>query len=443
MGNNVSTFDANNKLLKPASATHIMDYIATYYILTMDFDSLKQLYNPEYCNNLIILTSDIVERYFTSLEITYLSQRIKNGQPINELKTDDVIFFNKDDINKLNVQNTFKKKNMCIAISKFYIKIAHLFAAIVTTINPIYVYKDKFGNNVRADLYEKSKIPPNTPRQIYKLNICDNRISALQNKQTFTNIKPDEPVTIQPKICSINSSETGNVRTLSEEPGIPQLRKLYNDDKYNYETGQFDGMSQATKKIFDEDLQIFYTVFTGKNATEMAKDNITDFSDIRLKDYSKDCKKFSHKITSNMNNSLFKDYASHLKDMIQKTQRHQSELLAILDKIFVYTIDPQTEKKVIRVNPAMTETMLQQIVIDTRKIIITLYLSCEMNFTKGIYLYEAIVLQKSLDTAKNQTSNLEQEKERLEQEEEYLEEQEGDIDKKESLGDNSKQEQSS
>ena len=114
-----------------------------------------------------------------------------------------------------------------------------------------------------------------------------------------------------------------------------------------------------------------------------------------------------------------------------------------MDKIFVYTIDPQTEKKVIRVNPAMTETMLQQIVIDTRKIIITLYLSCEMNFTKGIYLYEAIVLQKSLDTAKNQTSNLEQEKERLEQEEEYLEEQEGDIDKKESLGDNSKQEQSS
>ena len=45
-----------------------------------------------------------------------------------------------------------------MGIAKFYIKIAHLFAAIVTTINPIYVYKDQEGNTVRATLAEKGKI---------------------------------------------------------------------------------------------------------------------------------------------------------------------------------------------------------------------------------------------------------------------------------------------
>lgn len=69
-----------------------------------------------------------------------------------------------------------------MSISKFYIKIAHIFAAIVTTINPIYVYKDTEGNNIRASLFEKGKIPKNTPREIYKLNICDNRINALKIK---------------------------------------------------------------------------------------------------------------------------------------------------------------------------------------------------------------------------------------------------------------------
>jgi hypothetical protein len=155
----------------------VIDYIATYYILTMDFKSLSKLAEKEYCDKLVILTSDIIQRYFNDLEITYLAQRIKEGLEVNELNKDTVSFITKDQLESLDIKNdaqkSIKKKRVCIGIAKFYIKIAHVFAAIVTTINPVYVYRDVNGNIVKNTLLEKNKIPKNVKRAIYKLNICD------------------------------------------------------------------------------------------------------------------------------------------------------------------------------------------------------------------------------------------------------------------------------
>ena len=68
MGNSPST--ANKKQF--ANFYEIIDYIATYYILTMDFKSLSKLSDKEYCDNLVVLTSDIIQKYFNDLEVTYL-----------------------------------------------------------------------------------------------------------------------------------------------------------------------------------------------------------------------------------------------------------------------------------------------------------------------------------------------------------------------------------
>ena len=158
-------------LSQPRSSYEIIDYIATYYILTSDFVSLTRLQlSKEYCDNLVILTSDIIDRYFTDLEITYLAQRTKDGVIVNTKKKGKIKFFNKDALNNLDVKNALKKKRMCQAIAKFYIKIAHVFATIVRTVNPVYVYKDEQGNTVRANLYEKHTIPANAPRKMYKMN---------------------------------------------------------------------------------------------------------------------------------------------------------------------------------------------------------------------------------------------------------------------------------
>ena len=411
MGNQTSNVynKEQNDELKPKSISQILDYISTYYILTMDFKSLRKLYDKEYCDKLVILTSDIIQRYFTDLEITYLAQRVKNGVEVNEITKDNVIFFNREMLDKLDIQNSVKKKRICISIAKFYIKIAHIFAAIVTTINPIYVYKDAEGNTVRASLYEKGKIPKNTPRDIYKLNICDNRINSLQNKQSLEQDSNGE-FTVGPKVCSMNIGDNGQEKNLADEPGIPELEELYYDDNYDFNTGKFTSMSENTKNVFKSDLQIFYNIFTGNKTMP---EGITKFSDIKLRDYHKMDKctgsdpLFEKKYKGPLTNKLFNDYAENLKKMIQTTNKNQDALLTIINQIFVYTIDPQTGKKQIRISPSLSEARLQEIVVETRSLIIKLYLTCEIDYVNGLKIYEAIVEQKILETAQNQIANLE------------------------------------
>jgi hypothetical protein len=393
---------------------NIIDYIATYYILTMDFQSLKKLYQKEYCDKLIILTSEIIDKYFTDLEVTYISQRIKNGQEVNELSKEKVMFFNREQLDSLDIKNdknkNIKKRGLCIGISKFYIKIAHLFAAIVMTINPIYVYKDVNGNTVKSNLYGKDKIPKNVPRRVYKLNICNNRIQDLKKGQDYTKIPKEGDITIAPRFCDVNINRDGSVKTLAEEPGIPELLQLYLDDKYDYNTGNFTGMTAQTEKQFKLDLKQFYTVFTGNKDMP---DSITKFSDIKLRDYQKQngCKgefaPYKQKYSGNIKDKLFSDYANNIKTMIQNANSKQENLLKVINIIFSYVTDPYTGKKRIRINPKLTEDILQKTIQETRSIIVDLYLSCETDYLKGIKLFEVIVEDKILKTTQNQIKSLE------------------------------------
>jgi hypothetical protein len=399
----------------------IIDYIATYYILTMDFKSLSKLSEKAYCDKLIILTSDIIERYFNDMEITYLSQRIKDGAEVNDLKKEKVIFINKDNLESLDISNdaqkNIKKKRVCIGIAKFYVKIAHVFAAIIMTINPIYTYKDSSGQIVKTGLLEKDKIPKNIPRKLYKLNICDNRIRALKKGE-----QKDEKtgnVTLQPRVCDMNINKFGQEKSLIEEPGITELLRLYLDDKYDYSNGEFTGMSDITKAQFMKDLKLFYTAFTGN---EIMPPNITKFSDIKLRDYSKksgcqgETPFLKSKYTINVKDKLFIEYADNIKNMIQNASNNQSKLLSVINQLFTYVFDPYTNKKVIRVNPKLNEEILQKAVDKTRSLIVDLYIKCELDYVNGIKIYEAIVESKILETTQKQIDNLKSEASKIIQE---------------------------
>jgi hypothetical protein len=421
MGNSQSNANGaqNSNELKPKSISQVLDYVATHYIITMDFQSLKKLYKTEYCDKLVILTADIIERYFTDLEITYLAQRTKGGVEVNILDKDKVVYFDKDRLGTLDIQNSIKKKNICRSIAKFYVKIAHLFAAIVTTINPIYVYKDETGNTVRATLFEKNTIPANTPREILKLNICENRINTLKRGN---GLDPNDEgdIFISPNMCTANMGDNGQLKSLNDEPGIPELMDLYMDD-YDFEKGEFTGMTKATEKVYLDDLRIFYNTFTG-NPGNLPADK-RKFSDIMLRDFynTPECQgdnpKYNTRVKGPITNSYFAKYASHLRQMILNANINQQSLLSIIDKLFVYTIDPQTNKKQIRVNPELTEDGLQELIIKARALIIKLYLTCEVDYVTGLKLYEVIVEQKIFETTQKQKSNFKQKEAELAAEE--------------------------
>ena len=413
MGNTSSSSNSSSKQ-EFDNFYNIIDYIATYYILTMDFKSLSKLSEKEYCDKLVIITSDIIERYFNDTEITYLSQRIKDGVEVNTMDKDKVMFINKDSLESLDISNdvqkSIKKKRVCIGIAKFYVKIAHVFSAIVMTINPIYTYKDSTGQTLKASLMEKDKIPKNVNRKLFKLNICDNRIRALTKGEQIEDTSGN--VTMQPNVCDMNISKNGNVKTLADEPGITELMRLYLDDNYDYSNGTFSGMSESTKIQFNKDLKLFYTTFTGN---ENMPSEITKFSDIKLKDYSKTsgCQGttpiLKNKLTLPSKDKLFINYAQNTKKMIQTAADNQSKLLSVINEMFTYVMDPYTNKRVIRVNPTLTDESLQKVVEKSRRLIIDLYLKCETDYVNGIKLYEAIVESKIIETTQNQIEQLKSE----------------------------------
>ena len=397
------------------SLTKVIDFIATNYILTQNFTDMKNLANLDYCNNLVVMTADIIAKKLNESDIRYLAQRIKDGVEINEMVDEKVIYLKKSDVPELDIKNETQKRRVCIGIAKHYIMIAHLFAAIVTTINPIYTYKDNNGSTVRTTLMHKQSIPKGTQTSIKKFNICTQRLNALINNQDF-NVAGNQVITVKPKFCDMNYDRVrGRDKNLNEEPGIPELEKLYYD-KYDDDNGGFKGMTLKTRtEVYEKDVERFYKAYTGNAALPTNPDGtvaIKKFSQIPLRDYhrSKGCSStgvYNKSYSGNIKDKLFGDYAQHIKTMMNTAEENQNKLIEILDEIFVISKNPDTGRKEIVINPALTEALLSQSIVKTRNIIVDLYIKCEDDFVKGLELFEAIVEKQIMDTSKEQIAVLE------------------------------------
>lgn len=387
-----------------------LNQIATKYILTQNFKDMMNLRDPKYCDQLILITSDILDEYLTDNDIEYLAQKIKEGVEINEMTKKDVRYLEKKNIGKLNVQNKTKRKRMCIGLAKYYIKAAHVFSAIVTTINPSYSYKDSYGTTIKVPLERKDSIPTGIhPTLSSKLNLCNNRINALINNQDL-DLKSDQ-ITVKPKFCSMNLNKDNSTKSLDDEPGISELKPLYNDI-YNYETGQYVGMSDTMKSAYKRDLKAFYTTFTGNKSMP---DSIKNFSDIKLKDYHNTfgClpepnNAFLKAYTGTKNEKYFSEYAVHVQNMINNTNTNRKRLLEILDELFVNRTNPETKEKEIIINPKLTDESLNNLVNKTRNIVVQLYIQCEEEFVKGLEIFEKIIEAQRLEVTQSQMKQLEQ-----------------------------------
>ena len=492
MGNS-SSKNSNKSAKKEFDNFYTMiDYVATNYILTMDFKSLTKLSEKEYCDKLVVLSSDIINKNFTDLEVTYLLDRVENGdqtsqattattegpvaprespitptpsrsvvpatpeypppslsesnlvtparlltpqeraatsywqdrsgqttgseeeekKPLPNTKTGNLLFVDKTELDNLSKD---KKKYKCIGIAKYYVKIAHVFAAIVTTISPVFRYKDSStGKMVETGFLDKDKIPRNVPRKLYKLNICDNRINSLKRGHKYVKAG-DKNAVIYPKICSFNYTKNGILKTLRDEPGIKELSQLYYDDNYNYTDGTFEGMSTETESQYYSDLQVFYTAFTGEKDMPPS---IKNFGDIKLRDYNTKpgCQLQSGEKTPIYNkiyqlsrdDELFKQYGNNIQNMIQSAADKQQELLSVIDKLFF--IEPGEENiGKVRIHPKLTDLILREVVLKTRKIIMELYVKCENDYVSGLKIYEAIVESKIRKTTQNQIITLQKE----------------------------------
>ena len=406
MGANYS----NTNNLSKDGFRHTIDYIATYYIVTMDFESLKKLTDVEYCNQLIILTSDIISKYATTRDIQYMIHK-QSGDP--ELKTTKVTYFSKNMIDR--EIPPMVKKEMCMSIASFYVRVAHLFSAIILTINPIYKYREQNGTMREVNWANRKDIPEGVEVNVEYSNLCNNRINALEpNAQTQKDgglVKTlsfgGSIITLQPSICHLQFRPN----LLIDEPGIKELEALYYD-VYDYNEGKYNSMSSSSREQYVEDVHEFYKSFTGSH-NQVVPEEIKSFGDIPIKQYSK-CNNpdYTSPISISSSNSIYQKYADNLNEMKRYASINQDKLMEIISKIFVYNVNKQTKSKQIRINPRLNDALLDSLIQQSRTYISQLYLNCQQSYDRGVHLYQDIVesiISKTLDKRIENTENEEYE----------------------------------
>ena len=401
MGNALSGNLSNNddKLMEK------LDQIAADLIINEDFNELKKLYNKKYCQKLQILTSSILSRKFKDVELQKLKKRIK----LNDHAVD--------------FTNNSEKKQLCKNIAKFYVKIGHLYSAILATINPVYSYTSNNGviktkNLVKKKLFDKKQGDRNQniktdltddftddftddvdslviPEQA---GLCSKRIQTLLSDYVESE-NPNEKIKLKPLVCDKQYEDS----TILDETGIPELFNLYKD-VYNPNIGRFYEMSPEARKQYNKDVKMYYLTVTG-NKTVPKELGELNFSKIKLKDYATtekcigDNAPFQKEYTGTIKEKLFRQYIDHIKEMIRKTNRSKGLLIDILQQVFSEKKNSETGEKKVFISPTLTMRKLEKLIIETRKIIVKLYIDCETDFEKGLQIFEAIVEKVKFDTS--------------------------------------------
>ena len=465
MGNKASTM--NSKLTQKLNANinnnnktpihpdidtlNIVTYIqivAADVITSTSFNDQIYLHNIDYCNKIAIVTGDVLKNSLTSQTINYLYNSINpdTNKPQTQLvENEKILYFNKDNVDSID-DDSDDKLAKCIGIAEHFVKIAHLFATINKNINPIFSYINKnSGETTYVPLQQKNNIPKGVQISINKFNLCTKRINAISPVQS----KDGTQFHIKPKHCSINknitnysnkiknnndSNPSDNVffdnnvkdgaikvddsivqdKTLADENGIPELEQLYYD-VYNYKTGLFYDMTGQAKTQYNNDLKTFYLAFSGKTIDQYNDNPPAKFSDIVLNDYHnhpmcKNNSSWNNNITGNTNSANFRKYANHITSMINNNNKQEELLLQQLKKVF--EVNKVNEEFTVKIKD-LDKIELQDIINDTRRIILEMYTQCEKDFKIGLTFIENIIVDRMRKTTELRIQKFRKDKQSL------------------------------
>ena len=432
-----------------------LNEIATDYILGQNFQDMIRLTNSKYCNDLVIITSKILKKSFFSNQIQVIYNKISESDMRHMSYVSDS-------------NQKEQTKKMCTEIAKYYVKIAHLFAAIMTTLNPVFSWRSSASSS-------RAVLSPHVPDEqkpgvqgiegiedlsstiekttlenkhyisqmakdvkIENLNFCNSRIADLMDMDELGDLLQDESIIngqqplseikIKTKLCSSNLNNVSNivgdstggirkVKTVYDLPGFAELSRLYND-KYNVSKGRFDKMSAKSREEKKRNIDLLYTLFTGN--PNPPKD-IRSFRDIPLHSFSDtaDCSRpdsmLNKTYVGSTKDKLFVDYVEQVKRMIYESNMTRNTLLEVIDSIFITntleqsdaTEDESGNKMKYIIDPNLTYEELNNLIDETRKIILKLYVNCEKNFIYTLKILQAIIEAQMLETGQRQIRELE------------------------------------
>ena len=395
----------------------VIDKIAIKYIISPSVNDINNFGKKEFCDKLVVLVAKIIDE---------------------------------------NVKGLAKEK---CKPATFYVKLGHLYATILKTVNPVQM-QGQAAMQGQASMQHD--------------NLCMNHFRDLLqqtglNNKNLTDFK-NNPKVIKVTLCGPNKGQNANVppppppaqpdNRMGQMPGDRmdprndyrlmggagtasldiELEKLY----VNYDEAD----KTTYKKDLNKDLAVFYKAFTGQ---ELPSDSsITKFSEIPLVRANTKLQglcnspNIKFKIDADRDNEkLFTQYGEHLAKMLKRTNASKQKLLDILTtRIFdiKYADMAQAEQAQaeqaqaqqapaqqiqaeqiqaqqiqapatddimdISIKPNLTESELNGIINTTRQIIVNLYTTCEEDYLEGLKILEAIVSKKVITTDMQEVGRL-------------------------------------
>jgi hypothetical protein len=378
MGNNVSS--GNSSSVNSSNSDELrnmalrLDLYAQRIILKeVKFNST--LGDSGKCEKLIIITSEVLNRLPFRL-ISYMDRRHKlfseRYEMINAMDRALLVNTNPEILkeSKLDEQNVFRKKQMCVGIARFYVQIGNLFNAIMSTMRPYnYEYIQRNMPENFYDMLTFGLLDGADSRNKDKSKYETSSMAGFVRRQNDTKMKMerllrmgDQTMKITPGsgICSIkkdmenikitpmSTTTTASTTTQNKiKPSIfAMLEELYFDifhetSSVNPSSPQFIAMSERMKnKIYKRDVaEIFRIVTDGKEPGE----DIRTFADVsryindsdKMTEWCNKNKGLEINVDNNVRaNPLFVKYIRHIQNMNYQISKQRKVIVKLLDRVF-------------------------------------------------------------------------------------------------------------
>jgi len=372
MGNSVSSISNPNMDETRNMALRLDLYAQRIILKEVKFNST--LGDSGKCEKLIIITSEVLNRLPFRL-ISYMDRRhklfSKDYEDINAMDRALLVNTNPEILkeSKLDEQNVFRKRQMCVGIARFYVQIGNLFNAIMSTMRPYnyeYIQKNMpdnfydmltFGLLDGPDVRNKDKSKYDT----YNMAGFTRRQNDVKEKMARL-LKPGEinmNITPGSGICSIKKdidnikitpmSSTTTASTITQnkiKPSIfAMLEELYFDIFHEISSSnkspQFIAMSEEMKnKIYRRDVAELYRIVTGGKEPG---DDIKTFADVshyindnnKINEWCENNRGLEIPVNNNVRyNPIFVKYIKHIQSMNYRISKQRKGIVKLLDRVF-------------------------------------------------------------------------------------------------------------
>ena len=326
------------------------------------------------CEKLIIITSEVLNRLPFRL-ISYMDRRhklfSKDYEDINAMDRALLVNTNPEILkeSKLDEQNVFRKRQMCVGIARFYVQIGNLFNAIMSTMRPYnyeYIQKnmpDNFYDMLTFGLLDGPEVrnKDKSKYDTYNMAGFTRRQNDVKEKMARL-LKPGEinmNITPGSGICSIKKdidnikitpmSSTTTASTITQnkiKPSIfAMLEELYFDIFHEISSSnkspQFIAMSEEMKnKIYRRDVYELYRIVTGGKEPG---DDIKTFADVshyindnnKINEWCESNRGLEIPVNNNVRyNPIFVKYIKHIQSMNYRISKQRKGIVKLLDRVF-------------------------------------------------------------------------------------------------------------